>query len=201
MDLLNMILIVGLGNPGIKYKMTRHNLGFLVLDKFQKENNFPDFRFAKRFNSLISQGKIVRKKIILVKPQIFMNNSGKVVKSLTYNLQLTTYNLFVVHDDTDLPFGKIRISKGRGPGGHKGVESVIKELGSKDFVRFRIGTKPITYNLKPETLNEFVLQKFSREEEKVLKEIIIKTCQALKFSLGEGIEKAMTKFNKCLISD
>ncbi len=188
-----MSLIVGLGNPGKKYLKTRHNVGFRVLDKFQKESNFPFFKVSKKFNSLISEEKIDRKKIILVKPQTFMNNSGKAVKILTTNYKLQTTNLLVVHDDIDLPLGKIRIVKNRGSAGHKGVESIIKELGTKDFIRVRIGIQP--KKGKPKNSEKFVLQKFSKEEEKIVKKTIKKICQVLKTALTKNTEKAMTEFN------
>jgi PTH1 family peptidyl-tRNA hydrolase len=127
-----MILIVGLGNPGIKYKRTRHNIGFRALDEFQKENDFPDFKFSKKFNALISKKDIGKKKIILAKPQTFMNKSGQAVKKITTYHSLPTINLVIVHDDIDLPLGKIRIVKKRGSAGHKGIESIIKELGRKN---------------------------------------------------------------------
>jgi len=166
-----MLLIIGLGNPGWKFQKTRHNLGFRVVDELVRKNNFPIFKLSKKFLAEISEGKIADQKVILAKPQTFMNLSGKSVKKLTNNLQLTTYNLWVIHDDLDLPLGKIRISVGRGAAGHKGVESIIKELKTKNFVRFRVGVKPKTSNLKPETLDRFVLRKFTREEEKILKKI------------------------------
>ena len=198
-----MILIVGLGNPGIKYKRTRHNIGFRVLDEFQRENNFPDFKFsrlrqgyggqAKKFNTLISEGNIGRKKVILAKPQTFMNNSGQAVKNLTIHYSLPFINLIVVHDDIDLPLGKIRISKSRGSAGHKGIESIIKELRSKNFVRIRIGIR--NQELRIKNIEKFVLQKFTEEEEKIIKKIIKESCSALKIILSEGLEKAMNKFN------
>jgi len=191
-----MLLIIGLGNPGWKFQKTRHNLGFRVVDELVRKNNFPRFKLSKKFLAEISEGKIADQKVILAKPQTFMNLSGKSVKKLTNNLQLTTYNLWVIHDDLDLPLGKIRISVGRGAAGHKGVESIIKELKTKNFVRFRVGVKPKTSNLKPETLDRFVLQKFTREEEKILKKIIKKTIEIINFSLKSGIEKTMQKFNK-----
>jgi len=191
-----MLLIIGLGNPGWKFQKTRHNLGFRVVDELVRKNNFPIFKLSKKFLAEISEGKIADQKVILAKPQTFMNLSGKSVKKLTNNLQLTTYNLWVIHDDLDLPLGKIRISVGRGAAGHKGVESIIKELKTKNFVRFRVGVKPKTSNLKPETLDRFVLQKFTREEEKILKKIIKKTIEIINFSLKSGIEKTMQKFNK-----
>ena len=211
-----MILIVGLGNPGIKYKRTRHNIGFRVLDEFQRENNFPDFKFsrlrqgyggqAKKFNTLISEGNIGRKKVILAKPQTFMNNSGQAVKNLTIHYSLPFINLIVVHDDIDLPLGKIRISKSRGSAGHKGIESIIKELRSKNFVRIRIGIKPkekpadsfVVRRARQNTkfLAGFVLKNFTKEEEKTVKKIIRKSSSALKIILSKGLEKAMNKFNK-----
>ncbi len=189
-----MILIVGLGNPGKKFQKTRHNLGFRVIEEFVKENNFPAFKLSKEFNSLISKGTLDDKKILLVKPQTFMNLSGKAVKKLTYNLQLTTYNLWVIHDDIDFLLGKIRIVKNRGSAGHKGVQSIIKELGTKNFVRFRIGIQPKFG--KPKNPEDFVLQKFNKGEEKIVKEVINKTIEVIDFSLKKGLEKAMNEFNK-----
>jgi len=193
-----MILIVGLGNPGRKFQKTRHNLGFRVVEAFFKKNrdrhNFSNFKLKKKFNAEISERKFNDKKIILAKPQIFMNLSGRAVKKITNNLQLTTNNLWVVHDDIDIPLGKIRISIGRGAAGHKGVESIIKELGTKNFVRFRVGIQPKTG--KPKNPEKFVLQKFNKEEEGLIKEVIQKIIEAIEMTIIKGLEKAMTKFNK-----
>jgi PTH1 family peptidyl-tRNA hydrolase len=168
-----MILIVGLGNPGKKYEKTRHNLGFRVVDEL---------------------GFLNREKIVLVKPKTFMNLSGKAVKSLIKKYKMPIINLWVAHDDIDIPLGKIRISKGRGAAGHKGVESIIKELGTKNFIRFRIGILPKTG--KPKKPEKFVLQKFNKNEERIVKEVIEKAMKAIDFSLKEGLEKAMSKYNK-----
>jgi PTH1 family peptidyl-tRNA hydrolase len=168
-----MILIVGLGNPGKKYEKTRHNLGFRVVDEL---------------------GFLNREKIVLVKPKTFMNLSGKTVKSLIKKYKMPIINLWVAHDDIDIPLGKIRISKGRGAAGHKGVESIIKELGTKNFIRFRIGILPKTG--KPKKPEKFVLQKFNKNEERIVKEVIEKAMKAIDFSLKEGLEKAMSKYNK-----
>jgi len=194
-----MILVAGLGNPGKKYRNTRHNIGFRILDEFQKENNFPTFKLVRKFNSLISKREFSGKKILLAKPQTFMNNSGKTLKLLIRNKKamaelIRIENLWVVHDDIDLPLGKIRISKARGSAGHKGVESIIKELGTKNFVRIRIGIQPKSG--KPRNPEKFVLQNFTKKEEEILKEVIKKTSQALKTALREGLEKAMTEFNR-----
>lgn len=171
-----MVLIIGLGNPGKKYEKTRHNIGSRVIDELK---------------SLNLEG------MILSKPQtFFMNESGKAVKILTTKYKIQDTNLWVVHDDIDLPLGALRIAKNRGSAGHKGVESIIRELKTKDFVRFRIGIKSKqSYRLVCGT-EKFVLQKFSKDEEKIVKEVIKKTVGAIEFSLKEGVEKAMSKFNK-----
>lgn len=188
-----MILIVGLGNPGKKYELTRHNLGFRVVDEFKKKNNFPDFKFQKIFNTDLSQGQINGQKIILAKPQTYMNKSGETVKKLISNLRFPIFNLWIVHDDIDLPLAKIRISKGRGAAGHKGVESIIKELENKNFVRFRIGIQPKQTHRPVYGTEKFVLKKFTKDEEKIVKDVIEKTVEAIKFSLQSGLEKAMSK--------
>ena len=167
-----MILVVGLGNPGKKYQKTRHNIGSEVISELESLN---------------------LKNVVLVKPTTFMNESGKAVKKLISNYQLPISNLWVIHDDIDLSLGKIRISKGRGAAGHKGVESIIRELGTKNFVRFRIGICP--EGSKPKNLEKFVLQKFNKKEEKIVKEAIKKIAAAIEVSLKEGIEKAMNKYN------
>ena len=194
-----MILIIGLGNPGQKFQRTRHNVGFRVLDLFQKENNFPDFSLSKKFNSLISKEVLEQKKIILAKPQTFMNDSGKAVKKLISNFQFPISNLFVVHDDIDLSLGKIKIVKNRSSAGHKGVQSVINEIGTKNFIRFRIGIKPISniqYLKSNIQVDKFVLQKFTKDEEKIINEIIKKTVEAIEAVIIKGLEKSMGEFNK-----
>ncbi len=199
-----MVIIVGLGNPGKEYEKTRHNIGFMIVESLKlKVKSFSDWQNNKKLLSEISKGEIIGRKIILAKPQTFMNLSGKSVKSLIRNYKLEIRNLVVVHDDLDLPLGKIRLSIGRGSAGHKGVESIIKELGTKNFVRFRIGIKPNsklkTQNSKPQlktkNLENFVLRKFKKEEEKIVNEVVGKTCEAIEYYLESGLEKAMTKFN------
>jgi len=172
---LKMILIIGLGNPGQKYIKTRHNIGFRIIDKFAKENNFPEFKLVKKFNSLISENILNDKKIILAKPQTFMNNSGKAVKSLINFYKPTKF--IIIHDDIDLPLKEIKTVKNRGSAGHKGVESIIKELGSKDFTRIRIGIRPT--EKKPQNTERFVIQRFTSEEEKTIKEITKKALEII----------------------
>lgn len=204
-----MFLIFGLGNPGLKYQKTRHNVGFRIIDQIKKGGDFSAFRFSKKAKADFCSGFFRGEKIILAKPQTFMNNSGRAAKVLISNLKFPAAacrparqgrtgkieNFWVVHDDIDLPLGKIKIAKDRGAAGHKGVASIIKELKTKNFVRFRVGIKPQTSTDKKEQVNIFVLKKFNSKEESVLKEVIEKVCRAIEMALKEGPEKAMAKFN------
>lgn len=189
-----MILIVGLGNPGKKYRFNRHNIGRLILTNWQKVANFPNFRTQKGSAYQISKGVFHKKKIILTLPETFMNLSGKAVGSLAQYYKIKPQNIWVLHDDIDLPLGKIKIIKNRGGAGHRGVESIIKTLGTKDFVRFRIGIKPPSLR-KIENLENFVLQDFPRKEGAIVKKIIKKTIGAIEVSLGESLDRAMQKYN------
>ncbi len=191
-----MILIVGLGNPGKKHEKTRHNIGFRAVDEIAANFQFPIFNFQSIFNAQISKKTFENQKIILAKPQTFMNLSGRTIKILNAKYKIQDTNLWVVHDDIDLPSGKIRISKGRGAAGHKGVESIIGELKTKNFIRFRVGIKPQKIENRKQKIEAFVLQRFSKDEEKIVKEVIKRIIEAIEMALKEGIEKAMSKYNK-----
>ena len=192
-------MILGLGNPGKKYDQTPHNLGFMVVDALVKHFSFPDF--ALRDDCVMaSEGIADEQKIILAKPQMFMNRSGVAVKRIASHYPLLKKrgfrDLWVINDDLDLPFGKIRIGKNRGGAGHKGVQSVIDQIKTKDFVRFRLGIQ------KPEVANgkiipeKFVLKKFPKKDAAVLKDIIDRTVKAVETALKESLDKAMTDFNR-----
>ena len=165
---MHMYLIVGLGNKGKEYEGTRHNVGFLLLDTLQKKYDFPAFTPSKKHASLISEGMLHETKTILAKPQTFMNASGKAVQSLLPKLSLgdPKLSLVVIHDDIDIPIGKIKISENRGSAGHKGVDSSIQALGTKNFTRIRIGIQPTKG--KPDNTETFVLKPFLSGEKKVL---------------------------------
>ena len=197
-----MTIIIGLGNPGKKFEGTRHNIGFLVLDKFMEKNNFPDFKFSKKYNSLVSEKEIEKPattspakagwcggKIILVKPQTFMNDSGKAIKSLVSNIKDRVSFLVVVHDDIDLPVGKIKIVEERGSAGHKGVESIIKNVGNKGLVRIRIGIAP----QKEINARQIVLKNFNKKEQTIINNINKKTVEALDFLLQNGLERTQSQ--------
>jgi PTH1 family peptidyl-tRNA hydrolase len=181
-----MIIIIGLGNPGEQYKNTRHNVGFMTIDEFARKNNFPEFKLQKKSNALISE----KENILLAKPQTFMNESGKSAKEIIKNK--TTENLIVVHDDIDLPIGKMKIIKERGSAGHKGVESIIKSIGNEGLIRFRIG---IGSNKKTDAM-KIVLKNFSEAEQKIIYETIKKAVNALDLFSKEGLDRAMNEFNK-----
>ena len=188
-------IIIGLGNPGTKFEGTRHNVGFMVLDKFVKENNFPEFNLQKKYNALVSEKPFDSaqgdEKIILVKPQTFMNESGKTAKKLLRNNKTEETNLIVVHDDIDLTVGKIKIVKERGSAGHKGVESIINNIGNEGLIRFRIGIG----SLQKTKATSVVLKKFSKEERVLVNETISKTAEAINLFLKEGLNSVMNKYN------
>lgn len=178
-----MILIVGLGNPSRKYKKTRHNIGFRIMDEFQKENSFPKFKLAKKFQAEVSEGALGGEKIILAKPQTYMNSSGTAVKSLLGFYKIDTSNLIVVHDELDLLIGEIRLSKDSGSAGHKGVGSIIQELGTKNFTRVRVGIKP---DFEISDYKNFVLKKFSKDEEQTLKQVVKNSLEEIQTAITAG---------------
>lgn len=189
-----MFLIAGLGNPGKKYKGTRHNAGFMVLEKFKKTNRFPEFNISKKFKGSISEKTMYRdKKIVLLKPQTLMNMSGESVKTLLSFYKIKDTNLILAHDDLDIDIGEIKISKNKNHGGHNGVKSVIDKIGSKNFLRIRIGIK--SKEMKGKEIEDFVLERFTEEEKKKIEEGIKKASKAIRIAIREGEEKSMNKFN------
>lgn len=184
-----MKIIVGLGNPGEKYLKTRHNFGFMVIDRLAQQLEMECTQ--KKFQSFFSKNTVEHEEIILLKPQTFMNLSGVAVKEAADMYKCALQNLMVVCDDLDLPLGKIRIRRSGGCGGHRGLESIAACLGSTDFPRLRIGIgRPSIGDPR-----NYVLSTFSREEEGVAGETIEKACLALKSWIFEGIEACMNKFN------
>ncbi len=168
-----MKLIIGLGNPGEEYKKTRHNAGFLALDKLVLSSKYQVLSTQSKFNAEISNGVIDDEKILLVKPQTFMNNSGQAVKAIVDYYKIKPEDIVVIHDDLDIPFGEYKISKNKNSGGHKGVQSIIDYLGTKDFTRIRIGIGTGVQDLSCKTPTEkFVLERFSEEEMEIVKGMI-----------------------------
>jgi len=204
-----MQIIVGLGNPGLKYKKTRHNIGFRVLDAIREENDFPKFKSDKKLKAKITKGTVSEKEVLLAKPQTFMNSSGIAVNALISNCKFQIANLIVLHDDFDLPLGEIKIVENSSSGGHHGVQSIIDTLKTQNFTRLKIGIRPISNcmvaknkngysdnrarsallqiaNLENQKLKaeDFVLKKFSKQEESAFSQVIKKSCQAITSLLG-----------------
>lgn len=188
-----MILIVGLGNPGEKYQNTRHNLGFRVLDELLRKMTpvgKTDWEENKRFNSLSSKiGEL-----ILTKPQTFMNASGYAVSQMSQFYKIKSEDIWVIHDDVDLPLGKIKIRLGGAAAGHHGVESIIEKLGTDKFVRFRLGVghpgRGVDGNVE-----RYVLREFDINETSEVKKIVKQTVKAIRIALDKGLERATNQFN------
>jgi len=187
-----MILIVGLGNPGEQYKGTRHNLGREIAQAFQKDSSAADFNFEKKWNSWLSEGKAGKEKIMVILPDTFMNKSGNAVASARRFFKINPKNIFIIHDDADITFGGAKLSFGKRSAGHKGVESVMRALKTRDFWRFRIGIS----GKRDIPAEKFILKKFMPEELRVVKKITKKTIEALNQTIKEGPEKAMNEYNQ-----
>lgn len=195
-----MRLIIGLGNPGEKYQNTRHNLGFMVVDELARKRlrvSQTQWQTEAKANALILQ---VGPEAILVKPQTFMNASGFSVDSISQSRDISISDIWVIHDEVDLPLGKMKIRIGGGTAGHHGVESIIKQLGTDQFLRFRLGIGRPIKGEKPElrsksSVEDYVLREFDQGEKGNVKSVIKRTAQAVGVALEKGIEKAMNQFN------
>ena len=186
--ILSMITLIGLGNPGEKYINTRHNIGRDALVYFMKKEKLEKLQKNKKTNSLRQKGEIKKSKIEIIIPETFMNNSGKTIKTL----KLKPKNILLLHDDSDILFGKMKLSYGKNSGGHKGVESVKRALKTKDFWRLRIGVQ----KKKRIMAEKLVLIKFTKKELLELSKIKKKIERAINTFLSDGPEQAMNELNK-----
>jgi PTH1 family peptidyl-tRNA hydrolase len=183
--------IVGLGNPGLRYENTPHNLGFLVIDRLAERNGI-----RVRSNegvTLAGSGKIGGRTVLLAKPQTFMNRSGMSVKAIMQNRKLTHRDLVLVYDDVDLPWTALRIKKKGTAGGHNGVKSVISEIGTDWFARVRLGVHP---GHELEDTSQYVLAPFERTLKEEMDEMLTYAAEAIESIIAEGAIQAMTKFNR-----
>ena len=186
----NTFLIVGLGNPGREYKDNRHNVGFMLVDRLAVRLNAHMSRLQAK--ALVVSVNYEDKKLILAKPQTYMNLSGQSIQGLARFYKLPLENMIVAYDDLDLPFGTIRIRPGGGPGGQKGVASTIERLGTKDFRRLRIGIGRPPGRMDPA---DYVLQNFAQADLILLSEILDRATEAALTFVTEGLNAAMNKFN------
>ncbi len=185
-----MWLIVGLGNPGRRYSRTRHNIGFLILDLFASRQKCP-WEERKRF-ATIGSHVLDDTEILLVKPQTYMNRSGEVVSEILDESGVPMESVIVVHDDMDLPFGTMKLKKGGGAGGHRGIESILWELGSDRFLRVKMGIGRPEAGEQPE---DYVLGAFPDEQAERLPQFLVRGAEALECILEGGIDRAMNLFN------
>ncbi len=183
-------MIVGLGNPGVRYARNRHNVGFHVVDRLAAEVGL---RFDERqSHALMARGTVDGVRVALVKPQTYMNLSGKVVAPLVRFYKIPFERLLVICDDLDLPLGQLRLRLKGGSGGHRGLESVIEHLGSQEFPRLRIGIGRPAGAMAPEA---YVLQDFDTAQQAVMEQTYLRAVEAVRTVLREGFQTAMNRFN------
>jgi PTH1 family peptidyl-tRNA hydrolase len=191
---MDHFLLVGLGNPGREYKYTRHNMGFLVIERLAAYWKTDVEKY--KYKSLVGEYRNDESKIFLIKPQTYMNNSGHAVRSFVNFYKVPNEQIMVIFDDLDLPFGTIRLRQGGGSSGQKGMQSIIEQLGTEEFPRMRVGIgRPPG---KMESV-DFILDEFRQNEMEDLKIILNYCVDAIEVFIRDGIEKAMTKFNKNIL--
>jgi len=187
-----MWMIVGLGNPGPKYALTRHNIGFLALDYF-RESLAPAVRWQDEHKAETLKIKIEDQTVLFAKPQTFMNKSGESVVALMNFYKIQQDQMIVVHDDIDQAFGGLRLQKNRGHGGHNGIRSISELLGSQDYIRLKLGVgRPPHPEME---VADYVLGKFSNEEQSPLPHFLNRAGDAIESVLFDGLSKASTLFN------
>lgn len=183
-------LIVGLGNPGPGYARTRHNVGFMVVDRLADRHGL---RFnQKKAHSLVARGEIGGSEVVLAKPQTYMNLSGGAVQGLLMVFGVKPTDLLVVYDDFDLPLGTLRLRPRGGPGTHNGMRSIVERLGTQEFPRLRLGIGPAG----PADPQEYVLSPFAEAEQPVIEEACERAVAAIETLLREGLEAAMNRYNR-----
>ncbi|HJN62755.1 MAG TPA: aminoacyl-tRNA hydrolase [Candidatus Paceibacterota bacterium] len=193
-------VITGLGNPGEEYQNTRHNVGWTVLDKIWKDFGFKDWYDSAKGRGELSEGEIGKEKVLLLKPHTMMNNSGKAVASIVRNKK-SAKNLIVLHDDLDLPIGSFKIIYNHGPGGHRGVKSVQRALGTNEFVRIKIGISPTATSGKvrkpkgDQKVLDFIIGDFRKSELEKIKKVSKDISGAIESIILDGCQLAMTDWN------
>lgn len=200
-----MKLIAGLGNPDDKFTYTRHNIGYMVVERLAKEllpveKSEKGWEGNKKFTAEICR---IDDSLILIKPHTYMNRSGISVAALAHYYKIEVPDIWIIHDDIDLPLGKIRVRRGGSSGGHNGVESIIQNLPSAEFIRFRLGIgrgkldtkKTSDINLSRQGIEKFVLSPFKDHEGGDAKKMIKNAVKAVTLTLKDGLEKAMNSYN------
>ena len=184
-------LVIGLGNPGREYATTRHNIGWRVLDALTS-----NWKMENKFKAEISTLILGGKKIVFVKPQTFMNLSGESVRAISDFYKVSPAHILTVSDDVDLPFGTLRIRPGGGSGGHNGLKSIMQHLGTDQFPRLKIGVRNPLLDETPIETADFVLGRFTTDEEKLLPAIIKKAVEAITAIITTDLGSAMNQYNE-----
>jgi PTH1 family peptidyl-tRNA hydrolase len=182
-------LVVGLGNPGREYEGSRHNFGFLVVDELARRHGGRITARAAR--SLTGSVRLDGRELVMAKPQTFMNLSGEAVKALRAKYAIALDRTVVIHDELDLPFGRLRVRRGGSSAGNHGLDSIITALGTSDFVRFRVGI-----GRPPGDGADYVLSPFTDKERREVPEIIAHVADAVEVAVRQGVDRAMTDFNR-----
>ena len=193
---LATFLIIGLGNPGREYRDNRHNFGFMLVDRLIIRLNARGMKLQSK--AIVTDAMYNEHKLILAKPQTYMNLSGQSAQGLIYFYKLELSNVLIAHDDLDLPFGAIRMRPTGGPGGQKGLASTIEQLGTKEIPRLRLGLGRPPGKMDPAA---YVLQDFSKDEMKELSSILDRAADAVLTFVADGLDKAMNKYNGGINND
>jgi len=186
-------VIVGLGNPGVRYKANRHNIGFQVVDRLAEANHIRNS--TKRLKSFYGVGKIDSEEVVLAKPMTFMNRSGEAVTRLVDFFNVGMEDLIVVHDDLDLPLGRLRFKRRGGDGGHQGLRSIIEAMGKNTFLRLKVGIGRPPRGMEAA---DYVLSDFDEIQQPLLSEVLSCAAEALTVLLSEGLQTAMNRYQKKL---
>lgn len=184
-------MLIGLGNPGREYRDSRHNVGFMLIDWIAVRLNARGMKVQSK--AIVINAMHEDRRLILAKPQTYMNLSGQSVQGLIHFYKLPLANVLIAHDDLDIPFGAIRLRPGGGPGGQRGMASTIEQLGTRDFARLRMGIGRPPGRMDA---SAYVLQDFSRDELKILPEILDRAADAAIEFVVNGLDKAMNKYNR-----
>jgi PTH1 family peptidyl-tRNA hydrolase len=191
-----MKLIVGLGNPGREYEMSRHNIGFMAIEGVCVRLKMPPFRNESKFKCEISRGEFNGEKIILLKPLTFMNLSGEAVQAVKQFYKLNASDVWTLYDDVDLPLGTLRIRSEGSPGTHNGMKSLTQCLSTENFPRFRLGIESRGLSSPPQQdLSSFVLESFRSEELPQVRELTEKAAEAVAVALKKGLEAAQQQYS------
>ena len=186
---MSRYLIAGLGNPGAKYEGTRHNIGFVAVDRLAGRHRMS--LGSEKFEGRFDTGRIGREKVALLEPQTFMNRSGRSVQAAASFYDIPADHIVVVHDEIDLDVGSLRLKAGGGHGGHNGLRDIVQKLGTKDFLRVRLGVG------RPEhgDVTSHVLGQFRRDEQSLVDDMVARCCEAIELLLSDGLSKAQNRYH------